>query len=59
MSIFCGLAAARQRNFERLGWDINRKGFADAPRLRVIPGGLAHGTLSMAIALLGLVIYNV
>lgn len=59
MSIFCGLAAARQRNFERLGWDINRKGFADAPRLRVITGRQAHGTVSKAIALLGFGIDNV
>jgi glutamate/tyrosine decarboxylase-like PLP-dependent enzyme len=59
MSIFCGLAAARQRNFERLGWDINRKGFANAPRLRVITGRQAHGTVSKAIALLGFGIDNV
>ena len=59
MSIFCGLAAARQRNFERLGWDINRKGFADAPRLRVVTGRQAHGTVSKAIALLGFGIDNV
>jgi glutamate/tyrosine decarboxylase-like PLP-dependent enzyme len=59
MSIFCGLAAARQRIFERLGWDINRKGFADAPRLRVITGRQAHGTVSKAIALLGFGIDNV
>jgi len=59
MSIFCGLAAARQRNFEHLGWDINRKGFADAPRLRVITGRQAHGTVSKAIALLGFGIDNV
>ncbi|MDH3633748.1 MAG: aminotransferase class V-fold PLP-dependent enzyme [Gammaproteobacteria bacterium] len=59
MSIFCGLAAARQRNFERLDWDINRRGFAGAPRLRVITGKQAHGTVSKAIALLGFGIDNV
>ena len=59
MSIFCGLAAARHRNFERLGWDINRKGFAGAPRLRVIASRQAHGTVSKAIALLGFGIDNV
>ena len=59
MSIFCGLAAARQRNFERLDWDINRRGFAGAPRLRVITGNQAHGTVSKAIALLGFGIDNV
>jgi len=59
MSIFCGLAAARQRNFERLGWDINRKGFEGAPRLRVVTGKQAHGTVAKAIALLGFGIDNV
>ncbi len=59
LSIFCGLAAARQRNFERLGWDINRKGFIDAPRLRVVASQQAHGTVSKAIALLGFGIDNV
>ncbi len=53
MSILCGLAAARQRNFERLGWDINRQGFSGAPKLRVIASRQAHGTVSKAIALLG------
>ncbi len=59
LSIFCGLAAARQRNFARLGWDINRKGFIDAPRLRVIASQQAHGTVAKAIALLGFGIDNV
>ena len=53
MSIVCGLAAARQRNFERLGWDINRNGYSGAPRLRVIASRQAHGTVGKAIALLG------
>ena len=52
-AILCGIAAARQRNFERLGWDFNRKGFEGAPRLRVIASRQAHGTVSKAIALLG------
>jgi glutamate/tyrosine decarboxylase-like PLP-dependent enzyme len=59
MSIFCGLAAARYRNFARLGWDINRQGFAGAPRLRVVASRQAHGTVSRAIALLGFGIDNV
>jgi len=53
MSILCGLAAARQRNFERLGWDINRQGFHGAPPLRVIAGRQAHATVGKAVALLG------
>lgn len=52
-SILCGLAAARQRNFERLDWDFNRNGFEGAPRLRVIASRQAHGAVSKAIALLG------
>jgi glutamate/tyrosine decarboxylase-like PLP-dependent enzyme len=53
MSIFCGLAAARHRNFARLGWDINRQGFINAPRLRIIASRQTHGTVTKAIALLG------
>jgi glutamate/tyrosine decarboxylase-like PLP-dependent enzyme len=53
MAILCGIAAARQRNFERLGWDFNRKGYHGAPRLRVVASTQAHGTVSKAIALLG------
>lgn len=53
MSILCGLAAARQRNFDRLGWDINRRGFNGAPPLRVVASRQAHATVSKAIALLG------
>jgi len=53
MSILCGLAAARQRLFERLDWDINSQGFDGAPRLRVVASRQAHGTVSKAIALLG------
>ena len=53
MAILCGLAAARQRKFERLDWDINRQGFSGAPKLRVVASRQAHGTVSKAIALLG------
>ena len=59
MSIFCGLAAARYRNFSHLDWDINRNGFINAPRLRVIASRQTHGTVSKAIALLGFGIDNV
>ena len=59
MAIFCGLAAARFRIFERLDWDINRNGFIDAPRIRVVASQQAHATVSKAIALLGIGIDNV
>ena len=53
LAIFCGLAAARYRIFQNLGWDINQKGFAGAPQIRVVAGRQAHGTVVKAIALLG------
>jgi glutamate/tyrosine decarboxylase-like PLP-dependent enzyme len=53
LAIFCGLAAARYRIFQNLGWDINRQGFGGAPRVRVVAGRQAHGTVVKAIALLG------
>ncbi|MDH3218562.1 MAG: aminotransferase class V-fold PLP-dependent enzyme [Gammaproteobacteria bacterium] len=59
LSILCGLAAARQRHFATLGWDVNRRGFVDAPRLRVIASRQAHGTVAKALALLGFGIDNV
>jgi glutamate/tyrosine decarboxylase-like PLP-dependent enzyme len=59
LAIFCGLAAARYRIFDNSGWDINKKGFYGAPRLRVVAGRQAHGTVIKAIALLGLGIDNI
>ena len=52
-AIFCGLAAARYRIFQNNGWDVNEKGFWGAPRIRVVAGRQAHGTVVKAIALLG------
>ena len=52
-AILCGLAAGRQRQFDRLDWDFNRRGFDGAPKLRVIASRQAHGTVNKAIALLG------
>ena len=59
MSIFCGLAAARQRAFANLGWDINRQGFSGAPTLRIVASREAHGTVKKALALLGFGLDNV
>lgn len=53
LAIFCGLAAARFRIFHNSGWDINRQGLYGAPRLRIVTGRQAHGTVRKAIALLG------
>lgn len=53
MSILCGLAAARFRIYQRLNWDINSRGFLNAPRVRIVAGLHAHATVLKAIALLG------
>jgi glutamate/tyrosine decarboxylase-like PLP-dependent enzyme len=54
MAILCGLAAARFRIYKRLNWDINAKGFMNAPRVRIVAGQHAHATVLKAVALLGL-----
>ena len=53
MAILCGLAAARYRIYQRLGWDINSKGLWNAPKIRIVASKQAHGTVIKAIALLG------
>lgn len=53
LAIFCGLAAGRYRVFDNLGWDINQKGFYGAPKVRLVVGRQAHGTVMKAIAMLG------
>ena len=52
-AILCGLAAARFRIYQRLNWDINAKGLINAPRIRIVAGKHAHGTVLKAVALLG------
>lgn len=54
MAIFCALAAARYRLFERQGWDVNVAGLAGAPPLRIVTSRQIHGTVAKAAALLGL-----
>ena len=58
-AIFCGLAAARYRVFKNKHWDINKKGLNGAPKVRVITGRQAHGSVLKAIALLGFGIENI
>ena len=58
-SIFCGLAAARYRVCQTNNWDINKKGLNGAPRIRIVAGKQAHGSVVKAIALLGFGIDNV
>jgi len=51
---FCGLAAARFRILEKNGWDLNKKGLWNAPKIRIVTGRHAHSTVHKAISLLGL-----
>ncbi len=53
MANFCALAAARYRVLKRQGWDINEKGLAGAPPIKVVTGRQAHSTILKAIALMG------
>ncbi len=48
------LAAARDRQLEAAGWDVQRRGLAGSPQLTVIVGELVHSTLVKAAGLLGL-----
>lgn len=50
---FCGLAAARYRVLQRLGWDVNEKGLFGAPKVRIVASTHAHSTVLKAIGLLG------
>lgn len=59
LAIFCGLAAGRYRLFQNNHWDINKKGFGGAPKIRIVAGRQAHGTVVKAIALLGFGIDNI
>lgn len=49
----CGLASARFRLLKNQGWDINQKGFLNAPPIRIIAGKEAHSTVLKTIGLLG------
>jgi glutamate/tyrosine decarboxylase-like PLP-dependent enzyme len=51
---FTALAAARNRVFERAGWDVEQDGLTGAPPLTVIVGEEAHPTLIKSLGLLGL-----
>lgn len=53
MANLCGLAAARYRLLMNQGWDVNAKGLAGAPPVRIIAGKDAHSTVIKTISLLG------
>src|SRR4051812_5041447 len=53
MANVTGLAAARHALLARAGWDLEERGMAGAPPLRVFAGEEAHVTLWRALRLLG------
>jgi glutamate/tyrosine decarboxylase-like PLP-dependent enzyme len=48
------LAAARHALLDRHGWDVERKGLAGAPRIRIVSSDQRHGSIERAVRLLGL-----
>ena len=53
MANFVGLAAARRSVLLKRGWDVEQQGLQDAPRVRVVVGGEAHVTATVALQMLG------
>ncbi len=49
-----GLAAARHRQLERAGWDVERDGLNGAPRIRIVAGEERHATIDRSLRLLGI-----
>jgi glutamate/tyrosine decarboxylase-like PLP-dependent enzyme len=54
MANFTALAAARHAVLRRAGWDVEQRGLAGAPPVRVLLGEEAHVTVAAAVRLLGL-----
>lgn len=54
MANFSGLAAARHKVLEDMGWDVENDGLFGAPPIKVVVGEEAHSTLFKALGLLGL-----
>ncbi|HZR95907.1 MAG TPA: pyridoxal-dependent decarboxylase, partial [Gaiellaceae bacterium] len=54
MAHVTALAAARHHVLAAAGWDVARSGLAGAPRLRVVVGAKRHGTVDLALRLLGI-----
>jgi glutamate/tyrosine decarboxylase-like PLP-dependent enzyme len=53
MAHVTALAAARSRLLSALDWDVERRGLAGAPAVRVLTGGRHHASIDRAIRLLG------
>lgn len=54
MANLTALAAARRAVLARAGWDVDERGLAGSPALRVVVGEEAHPTLFKALGILGL-----
>ena len=54
MANFTALAAARHHVLAEAGWDVERDGLQDAPRVHVVAGQERHATLDTALRLVGL-----
>ena len=54
MAHVVSLAAARHALLARVGWNVEQRGLASAPRLRVVVGAERHGTVDRAVRLLGI-----
>jgi glutamate/tyrosine decarboxylase-like PLP-dependent enzyme len=54
MSIFTGLAAARDAVLRKHGWDVAANGLSGSPRVRVLVGAQRHDTVDLALRYLGL-----
>jgi glutamate/tyrosine decarboxylase-like PLP-dependent enzyme len=54
MAHVTALAAARHALLERRGWDVEQRGLAQAPAIRVLCGAERHGTVDRAVRLLGI-----
>ena len=49
-----GLAAARWKVLDDVGWDVGKRGLRDAPPVRVVAGAERHATIDRTLRLLGL-----
>jgi len=54
MGNFTCLAAARTRVLANEGWDVAVQGLTGAPRVRVLVGAERHGSVDLALSMLGL-----
>ena len=54
MANTAALAAARDQQLARAGWDVQADGLFSAPQLTVVVGGNAHSTLVRALGVVGL-----